>query len=376
MRIFLLAGEPSGDLHGAHLALALRARHPAIALTGVGGRRMRAAGVALLAESDHWGAIGIPDAVRKIPAMFVHARRLEHHLRADPPDVLLLIDFGAFNMHLLRRLHGSGQRVVYFIPPGCWSRARPAGRLPWMVEGIATPFPWSADNLRAAGAPARIEFVGHPVLEYTRDARPRDAARALLGIDPARGVVALVPGSRRGEIRYLMPPFLAAVRLCEPRPLVLLTVAPSLGEAALRALLPDDLDVRLLDGIDYGAIGAADAALVASGTATLELACLGLPMVVAYRGSWVTWLQYRLLSARVAERFVSLPNILAAMPVVPELLQADAIPAKLAAALIPLLTDTPARRAQCAAFARIRTMLGDGDACARTAELVLSVARK
>jgi len=377
MRVFILTGEPSGDLHGARLAQALAARAPGIALLGVGGSRMRRAGVRLVEESEGWGAIGIGEALGKLPFLLSRLYALERLLRADPPDVLVPIDFGAFNMHLLRRLRGS-IRTVYYIPPGCWSRRRPAGQLPFLVDAIATPFPWSAENLRAAGAPARIEWVGHPILDYTRVSATREEARARLGLHPDRPTVALVPGSRREEVNRLLPLFAAALRRLSPPAHVLLAAAPGLDQASIRTALAEadagDPEIRLLDGLDYELVQAADAALAASGTATLELACLDVPMVIAYRVSFLTSLQARLAVSRGHLRFVGLPNILADAPVAPELLQDAATPAALAGALMPLLSDTPTRRAQREAFAAIRASLGDGHACERTAELVLEIA--
>lgn len=369
--VFLLTGEPSGDLHGARLAQALLARDPRVRLSGVGGTRMRQAGVQIEADSEHWGAIGIPEALRKVPSLLGHLHRLTRRLLADPPDVLVLIDFGAFNMRLLRQLQGSGIRTVYYIPPGCWSRRRAPGQLPFLADAIATPFPWSAASLSAAGGTAQVQWVGHPILEYTRQAATPAEARARLGIDPAQPVVAVAPGSRRAELRYLLPVFRDALARLHPRPTVLLALAPSLDRRAVTALLPPDLPVHYLDGIDYAVMRAADAALVASGTATLELACLDIPMVVAYRASFATWLQYRLVARHITH--ISLPNILCDAPVVPELLQHAASPAALADALAPLLTDTPARRAQRTAFAALRETLGDGQACAKTAEMVLKL---
>ncbi|HOF88805.1 MAG TPA: lipid-A-disaccharide synthase, partial [Armatimonadota bacterium] len=130
MYIFLVTGEPSGDLHGAHLAAALRALAPDCRLRGAGGPRMAAAGVELVARSEHWGAMGIPEALRKVPGLLWHKARLTRLLTADPPDVLVTVDFGAFNVRLLRGLRGAGLKTVYYIPPGCWSRTRPAGDLP------------------------------------------------------------------------------------------------------------------------------------------------------------------------------------------------------------------------------------------------------
>lgn len=376
MRIFLLTGEASGDLHGAHLAQALLAADQTVQLIGIGGPAMEKSGVQLQARSEHWGAIGIPEALRKAPGLLVRCNLLARQLRADPPDVLVLIDFGAFNMHLLRKLRGSGISSVYYIPPGCWSRDRAAGELPSLVQAVATPFSWSADNLRLAGAAARIEWVGHPIAEYTRQAATRGAARSVLQLNDSQPVVALLPGSRRSEVRYLLNNFFATVKLLHPTPCCLLSVASSIGKSAIEQYAPADLDIRYLDGLDYQLLPAADAALVASGTATLELACLDVPMVVAYRGSLATQLLFFHLkrTGRIPE-FIALPNIVANAKVVPELLQDYASPQGLLEELRPLLEDSPMRTAQLQGFATIRASLGDGKSSELTAKMILEVAR-
>lgn len=374
MRVFLLTGEPSGDLHGAHLARALQAQDPGIEVVGVGGTRMREAGVRLVADSEHWGAIGIPEALRKVPMLLVQFRRLLRLLTADPPDVLVPIDFGAFSVRLLRRLPPGAMRRVYYIPPGCWSRDRDPGQLPFLVDALATPFPWSAERLRSAGAPAHVAWVGHPILDYCQAAASRAEARARLEVADDRPVVALLPGSRDAELRHLLPVYVQAVRHLAGRPVCLLAAAPNLREAAVRRLLSPAVDVRLLRGLDYALIRAADAALVTSGTATLEMACLDVPMVVAYRGSFASWVQYRIIVRGGGLRHIALPNIIADARVVPELLQEQASPAALAEALTPLVTDTPARQAQLTAFAALRATLGDGYACERVATLIRAVA--
>lgn len=376
MHVFILAGEPSGEMHGAYLARALRALDPTITLTGVGGTRMAQADVSLIARSEHWGAIGLAQALGRVPRMISEMHRLQRALRENPPDVLVLIDFGAFNVRLLRRLRGSGQRTLYYIPPGCWSRARAAGDLPLLVDAIATPFPWSAENLRRVPSQADIEWVGHPLLDYTASAASRVSARKLLAVSDEQPVVAILPGSRRTEVRNLLAVFVAATRHLTPRPRLLISVAPSIGESAMRKWLPKDMPVELLDGMDYARIAAADAALVASGTATLELACLNVPMVVAYRASFALWLQYHIVTLTTSQRHIALPNILAQADVVPERLGRAANPRELAATLTPLLTNTAERRAQLEAFQQIRGLLGDGTAVERTARMVLAVASK
>ena len=174
-------------------------------------------------------------------------------------------------------------------------------------------------------------------------------------------------------MRYLLAVFLDAMRHLTPRPRILLSVAPSIAMEAMRRLAPADLEIEYLEGTDYTRIVAADAALVASGTATLELACLNVPMVVAYRASFATWVQYQIIVRTTSLRHIALPNILAEADVVPELLYDASDPKKLAAALAPLLRDTAERRAQLAAFQQIRGWLGDGTAVARTAQLVYDI---
>jgi hypothetical protein len=201
------------------------------------------------------------------------------------------------------------------------------------------------------------------------------AGYATFSVDPSSGNLIVI-----GDATAMENISQVIANLDRPKPQVLITVAPALGESAIRETLQhagaSDLDVRLLDGIDYEMVQAADAALVTSGTATLEMACLNVPMVVAYRGSFGTWVQYKIVSRGGRLPFISLPNILANAPVVPELLQEDASPAGLAHALTPLLADTPARQAQLQAFDEIRAHLGDGHACARTAELILELLQR
>jgi lipid-A-disaccharide synthase len=376
MRVFLVAGEPSGDLHGARLAEALRALDPTITLRGVGGPRMRALGLPLWAASDHWGAMGIPEALRKAAGLYLTLQRLAAHLRREPPDVLVLIDFGAFNVMLLKQVRAHVPRALYYIPPGCWDRTRPAGALPFLVDAIATPFSWSAENLRAAGAPARVAWVGHPLLDYCRPTVTRAQARTVLGVRDGEPVLALAPGSRDAEIRDILPAFYAAAAQLTPTPHCLLAVAPNQDARRLLRLAPPGLRVTAMPGLDYDRLPAADAALVASGTAALELAILGLPMVVAYRASWLSHVQYRFMTRRDTKvRRIALPNILAQADIVPELLQDDATPAALAAAVSPLLCDSPTRAAQLAAFATIRDSLGTPGAVARTAQMILDLTR-
>jgi len=369
--VFILAGEASGDRYGAALAETLRALSPGLAFRGIGGPRMRAAGADLLFDSSDWGTVGIADALRSLPRLSRRLRGTVAHLRADPPSLLVLVDFGAFNVRVARALSGA-MPTLYFIPPGSWSRTGRRGDLPDLVDAIATPFPWSAERLQDGRA--RVEWVGHPLLDLVRPTLPRREACAAYDLDPGRSVVLFVPGSRRGELRHVLPVMAEAARLVAartPEVQIIAAVAPTASRDTVAAAFPG---ARLLDGLDYDAAQLADAASVASGTATLELALLGVPMVVAYRGPLLTELQYLLLS-RVLRRVgpVALPNLVAGRPVVPELLQRRASPAAVADHLAALLADADRSAAMRRDLAHVAHTLGSPGALERTARLALAL---
>lgn len=379
--VFILAGEASGDRYGGALIEALRALDPRLTFRGIGGPRLQGAGAELLFDSRDWGAIGIGEALTLIPRLWRRLRQTIAHLRAQPPALLVLIDFGAFNVRVARGLstsfkaglRGSGVPILYFIPPRCWSRTRAGGELPDLVDAIATPFPWSAERLR--GGRAQVEWVGHPLLDLVRPALAREKAYVAYDLDPGRPIVALVPGSRRHEIQRMLPVMAAAARLVEgqaPGVQFLLTVAPTASRDAIAAAF-EGMTTRLLDGMNYDAVQLAQAAAVTSGTATLELAILGVPMVVAYRGSRLTELQFALVRARRRVRAIALPNILAGREIVPELIQDQATPLRIATEISLLLGQPERSAAMRRDLARAAASLGGPGALQRTARLALSL---
>ncbi len=374
--VFISAGEASGDWAGARLADALRTRSGDLRLRGVGGRRMASAGVQLIADSSTWGAIGVFEALSKVPRVMRSLRVIHSWLRASPPSALVLIDAGAVNMRFAHQARSMGLPTLYYFPPGSWRKRPKSIEIRDAVDMIATPFPWSRDLLQ--GGRARVEWVGHPVVEYAHPDISREEAAKRYGIDLTRPVVAIAPGSRSQEIHYLLPVLAhAASRLMQHFPglQLLVPVASSLDrDRTLGPLTSVGVQARPLDGMDYNALQLAQAAVVCSGSVTLEFSCLRTPMVVVYRASRATTLQYRLLRGLLGgQRFAAMPNIIAGREVVRELLGSEANPDSIAREVASLLRDERERARISAELGAVVAALGSPGASARTAEMVLEL---
>lgn len=360
--IFLAAGEPSGDLHGAGLARALRARLPGARLLGLGGARMAAEGVELLAGLDDLAVMGFAEVLSRLPYFLRLRRQVFDSLDAEGVDLVIPIDYPGFNLRLARRARTRGVPVLYYISPQVWawhaSRARDLAR---DADRVAVILPFEEAYLREAGAAA--EFVGHPLLDVEPPRHDRAEWLQAQGLDPLRPVLALFPGSRAQEIvRHLELFDAAAARVRDLVP----DVQPVLGAAP-------DLDPAIFSTSRWPVSHAprellhfADAALVKSGTSTLEAALAGTPFVVAYRMNRISF--------GIARRLVSVPhvalaNLVADERLVPELIQDDATPDALAAELAPLLANGPARSRQLEGFRRVRERLGSRGVAARVAEI-------
>ena len=374
--MFLVAGEASGDWAGARLARALHAASAGLRLRGIGGKQMAAAGVEVIADSSNWAAIGVFEAVSKLPRVWRVLRAARADLTSAPPAALVLIDSGAVNMRLARAVRRLGLPTLYYFPPGSW-RQRPRGlAVRDLVDMIATPFPWSRELL--SGGRARVEWVGHPVVEAARPQLSREQAWQRYQLDPLRPVVALAPGSRAQEIHSLLPVLAqAAARLSGQFPGVqfLVPVAPSVRPDRIGAALREaGVQAALIEGMDYDALQLSQAAAVCSGTVTLEFACLGVPMVVVYRASRMTTLQYRLIRGWVGgQRFAAMPNIIARREVVRELLGSGATPEAIAREVGLLLSDQGRRARTQADLTQVIAALGPPGASRRTAEMVLEL---
>ncbi|GIX22598.1 MAG: lipid-A-disaccharide synthase [Gammaproteobacteria bacterium] len=371
--VFIVAGEASGDRYGAQIAERLRERDPDLRLLGMGGGRMRAAGVETLVDAEPLGVVGLVEVLRHLPALRAALRRLDDALRQSRPDLVILIDYQEFNLALARRARAAGLRTLFYIAPQAWAwRPRRLRRYRGAVDRMAVIFPFEVELCRAAGIAA--EYVGHPLCGRVAARRPPAETRARLGLADCRAVVALLPGSRRGEIRRLLPLMLdAAQRLearCGPGLGFVLPVAHARAGAQIEAVLarrpPRDLRLLRITEDHYDAVAAADCAAVASGTATLETALLGVPLAIVYR---VSPLSHALLRPLLRVERVGLPNIIAGREVAPELIQGDARPDRLAARLAQWLEDPAARAAARADLETVKARLGERDGLSGVSEL-------
>ena len=372
--IMVVAGEASGDLHGATLCRALRALAPERPLIGMGGPRMAAAGLQRLADVTAAAVIGGTEAFGPLPTMWAAWRRLKTALAAPTrPAALVLIDFPEVNLRLAAAARRAGIPVAYFIPPQVWAWR------PWRVRAIRrrvslvlAVFPFETALYRRAGVP--VEFVGHPILDVL-PALDRAETRAGLAADGER-LVGVLPGSRVEEVERHLPVLLAACARIAPQVAgarFVLALAPTIPSTAvasvIRAAQEDGVALRVVSDATYQVMAAADLLLVASGTATLEAACYGTPMVVLYRLSRLSYAIARLLVRGVSH--ISLPNILIGRGAVPELIQDDATPEAVARAALVLLEDDRARAVQRAALLEARAQLGEPGAGLRAARAVL-----
>src|SRR6266481_2912712 len=376
--IMLSAGEASGDLHGATMCRAIRDLDPSIRLVGMGGSRMAAAGVEILVDPTAQAAVGTSEALGRVPALYRAYKILVERLRNARPLAIVLIDFPEFNLRLARQARRAGIPVVYFIPPQLWAWRR--GRIRQMarrVTKVLAAFPFEKSLYEEAGVP--VEFVGHPLLDVVQSDLDHARARERLGVGDRRVLVGLLPGSREQEISRLLPRMLdAAARLAvDGKRSFMLGLAPSVDRKRVAAMLEHAAEaggppIEIVEGMTYEVMAAADALLIASGTATLEAALLGTPMVLCYRVSRTTEVIARLLT-RVAR--IGLPNLVSGRLVVPELVQAQVTGERLAAEATRLLDDPVAATAQRAALKELRARLGEPGVGRRAARAVLAAAR-
>ncbi len=366
-RIFLGAGEPSGDQHGAAVARALRERIPGVVLEAFGGPQMAAAGVDLRFPMAGYTVIGFVEVIRKLPAHWRLLRRLAAEFRSGRYDLVVLIDYPGFHLRVAEAARRAGVPVLYYIAPQLWAwRPGRARRFARAVDALAVILPFEAEFFAGAGVSAR--FVGHPLADRTWLSRAE--ARTRLGIGTEERVLGLFPGSRSQEVTALWPAFRdAALGLLEGGRCDRVIVAATESGA-----YPDPGPLQLIRGEPGPVFAGADAALAKSGTTTLEAALADVPMVVGYKVHPLTgWLARRLITVP----WISLVNLVAGRQVVPELVQGAVTPAALSAAAAPLLDrGSPEAAAQRAGLAEVRRLLGGGGAAGKVAELALGMLRR
>jgi lipid-A-disaccharide synthase len=371
-QILISAGEASGDLHAGRLAAALRERTGAV-LFGLGGPHMREAGVELVAESREFSVLGITEILHRLPQLRRVFRKLLDETQRRRPALAILVDFPGFHLRLARRLKARGIPNIYFITPQFWAwrpwRARLVRRRFALALCI---FPFEAEFFRKAGVNA--EFIGHPLVGAVRPTMTRAEFAARWGLDAARPILTLLPGSRPREVAQHLPVLLEACRrISSGRPdgqdvQFILAAAPGMTAADFGAV-PAALHIRIVENATYDALAAADVAVVSSGTATVETALLGVPMVVVYRVSRTTALLARPL---VRTEHFAMVNLIAGRRVVPELIQNDFTVEAVAREAGRLLDSAEARAAMKRDLAAVETRLHSpaGDAISRAANLI------
>jgi lipid-A-disaccharide synthase len=375
--LMIVAGERSGDVFGAELAVALRARLHEATIFGCGGEAMRRAGVETVVDAHQLTMIGITEVISGLPCAYRAFRVLLAEVDRRRPQLAVLIDFPDFNLRLAKQLKKRGIRVIYFVSPQVWAWRK--GRLKQLkarIDKMLCIFDFEEAIYRAAEIP--VEYVGHPLVDRARPQMRRGEFLSALGLEPAAATVALLPGSREKEVRHILPTMLkAAHRLSLTRKVqFVVAVAPTLDtswmENAVGESWAGQAALRVASRATYDALQHCEVAIVASGTATIEAALLERAMVVVYRVSPLTWRLGKLL---VRVPFYSMVNILAGKPVVPELIQSDFTAANLASRVEYLLDHPQAREEMTKEFRALKCRLGPGGAIERAADAVAEVLR-
>lgn len=372
-RIFFSAGEISGDFQAAHLARAIRRANPGARLYGCGGERMSAAGVDIRLPTAHLGYVGLEESLPFLGEIRGMHRRLAGMFQQDRPDLAVLVDGERFNGPLMSVLVRERIPFVYYFVPQVWFWGRwRTRRIARAAQLVIPAFPAERDIFRAKGA--RVEWLGHPLLDIVTTGGDTEQWLRDAGLDPSRPLVGLMPGSRRQEVESFTPTLLASARELRRRRPTLQFILP-LAAGHLRSSIEQSIAeaglgdaVRIVPGSCYPLLGRCEVVLLASGTATLELALLGVPMVVCYRVRPATYLAAR---AVVRTRFIAMPNILLDAPVVPELVQSEFTAGRVTAEAAALLDDPARTAAVRRQLARIPVLLGGTGVLDRAAAVIL-----
>lgn len=378
-RILLVAGEASGDAHGADLVTALKQHAPQLEIFGVGGPALRAAGMQTLVDSAAIAGMGLVEARDKIGNLLGAYRQLTTILRTQSPDLLVLIDFPEFNLRLAKIAKQAGVRVFYYISPQVWAwRKRRVYTIAKRVDQLAVVFPFESEFYARYGC--AVEFVGHPLVDRVHPTQSREETHQRYQLDPQRPTIAILPGSRAQELRYLLEPLLGAAAQLGRDYQFVVAVAATLERVTVEREIEKHISpalsalrVVVVQDNTYNVVHASDLALVASGTATLETALLERPMVIVYRLAPFTYALARLF---VRVPFIGMPNLIAGQRIVPELIQSAVTPSRIAEEARQLLSNPQAYSVAQDGLREVRRRLGDGGAAERTATLILAMLEK
>ncbi len=372
-QIMIVAGEASGDLHGGNLVRAIRRIDPAIRFYGVGGRNLKEAGVELQADSADMAVVGLTEVVSKLGMILKVMSQLKASMKKDKPDLVILIDYPDFNLPLAKAAKKYGIKVFYYISPQVWAwRKGRIGQIKKTVDKIAVILPFEASLYNEAGINA--EFVGHPLLDVVGTKYSRKEAMLKFGLKEGVVTVGILPGSRQSEVTRLLPVMLKAAEIIEKKlkPVqFVLPIADTLDIAFVSQIISQyPIRVEVIRDEVYDVIASADIAMVASGTATLETALMGTPMVIIYKVSAPSYYVGKMV---INVDHIGLVNIIAGKTVVPELIQDEASPEKIAAMVMDIITDRKRMTDIKTELSKIRDMLGSPGAAERTARLAFEM---
>ena len=369
----IVAGEASGDLHGSRLVQEALRLDPELKFFGIGGSQMRDVGVDTLVDSREMAVVGLVEVLAHFDVIYRAFTTLRKIIRTEPPDLLILIDYPDFNLRLAKVAKRAGVKVLYYISPQVWAwRVGRVKKIARLVDRMAVVFPFEVPFYEREGVP--VMFVGHPLVDTVRPTMERPTAQACFGLDLERTTVGLFPGSRRSEIKELLPTILDSAKLLKERFAALqfiLPLASSLEQADIAPYLDGcGLDIQVVSGQGYDVMQVCDAIITVSGTVTLEIALMGVPMVIIYRVSPLT---YQIGKRLIKVDHIGICNIVAGERVVQELIQHEAEPEKIAAEIGRILTDKEYATVMITKLRGVREKLGSGGASQRVARLALEI---
>lgn len=370
-KILLTAAEISGDFHAANLVRAIKRIDADIEFVGTGGEKMRQAGVDVRATTVHMGTVGIWEGLRFYPSFLRIEKQIKRMLWEEPPNLLVLINSRDFNLRIARLAKKRGFRIIYYIAPPAWAWPDWATkRTVRDITEVIAIFPFEVELYRKAGA--NVTFVGHPLVGMARPTLSKGEAYQEFGLTPDYPIVGLLPGSRAYEIDSLLPVMLRTadeIKRSLKGIQFLLPVADSVFEKRIARIVKESgIDIKVINNNIYDVMNVSDLVITASGTATLEAACLRTPMIVVYKTSLTTWILGNIL---IKLPYVSLPNILAGRRIVPELLQFRVTPNRLANLALSLLEDSQELEEMKAELDKVTRKLGEPGAIERAARIVV-----
>lgn len=367
--VMICAGEASGDLHAANLIHALRKMQPELDVRAMGSSQLEAANADMLVDCRDIAVVGIVEVIKHWGDIQAALQVLKDSLKDNPPDLLILVDYVEFNLKLAKYAKSLGIKVLFYVSPQVW--AWRSGRVPKIgkvIDMMAVLFPFETEIYEKYNVPVR--FVGHPLADEVHPTMSKTEAQSTYGLNAEFSTVGLLPGSRRGEVERILPTLLEAAKLIEKTlgsVQFVLPIAPTLEREFVQVFIDAaGVDIQLIDGDSHNVIHACDAVMVASGTATLEIALLETPMSIVYK---VSSISYQILSRMIEIEHIGLANIVAGKAATPEFIQHYAEPHIIAAEVVKQLTDLEYRSQMIADMQQIKIKLGAGGGSKKIAEL-------